>query len=154
MNKNCYQLFESKLNMSATSLSTAAQYRQTCSKLIQFRLKKLIAIFAHYSTALVWLLWKQYPKYRLHWSSILVLFKVNTNQSNKSKKNWELGQPVISDAPNTNGDTEDTDHNQRDEHQNPLKKKKFQKIPKIFSIRKNSFKKFQKIPLKSSEKFL
>ena len=52
-NRNCYQLFESELNRSATSLSIAAQYRQTCSKLIQFRLKKLVAIFVHHSTALV-----------------------------------------------------------------------------------------------------
>ena len=51
--ENCYQLFESELNRSATSLSTAAQYRQTCSKLIQFGLKKLVAIFVRHSTALV-----------------------------------------------------------------------------------------------------
>ena len=52
-NENCYQLFESELNRSATSPSTAAQYRQTCSKLIQFGLKKLVAIFVFHSTALV-----------------------------------------------------------------------------------------------------
>ena len=52
-NKNCYKIFESELNRSATSLSTATQYRQTCSKLIQFRLKKLVAIFVCHSTSLV-----------------------------------------------------------------------------------------------------
>ena len=36
-----------------TSLSTAGQYRQTCSKLIQFGLKKLVPIFCSHSTDLV-----------------------------------------------------------------------------------------------------
>ena len=53
MNKNCYQLFESELDKFATSLSVLGSYRQTCSRPVQFGLKKLVAISVRHSTSLV-----------------------------------------------------------------------------------------------------
>ena len=52
-NENCYQLFESKLDKFATSLSVLGSCRQTCSRAVQFGLKKQVTIFVHHSTALV-----------------------------------------------------------------------------------------------------
>ena len=50
MNENCYQ---SELDKFATSLSVLGSCRQTCSRPVQFGLKKLVASFVHHSIALV-----------------------------------------------------------------------------------------------------